>query len=225
MHTMLYRLKLGKQRQCIQDYIVTPDQLWLDGIATGDGYVQQFVAMPLGTGYSVVYQVTGEDILGGLQFEVTPSVPCKPVVPQALPALSNQRDASGRFEIGIKMADGSGIALRVKDSTTVKRLIDLVAYKEDIRPSQLRLLFAGRRMAEGETLSDHEIGPVSLPHVVIVDDMANNCRPTACTCTASSLVGAVTPELLRWALYQAASSSSLSNGIRTLRRNGTSPPR
>jgi len=31
-----------------QDYIVCPDQPWLDGINAGDGYIKQFVAMPLG---------------------------------------------------------------------------------------------------------------------------------------------------------------------------------
>lgn len=33
--------------------MVSPEQPWLDGIADGDGTVRQFVAMPLGSGYSV----------------------------------------------------------------------------------------------------------------------------------------------------------------------------
>jgi len=49
------------------DYIVCPEQPWLDGINAGDGYIKQFVAMPLGMGYTVEGQVTGEEKYGGFQ--------------------------------------------------------------------------------------------------------------------------------------------------------------
>ena len=48
--------------------MVVPDQMWLDGINSGKkGIIKQFVAMPLGMGYTVEGQVTGEEIHGGLQ--------------------------------------------------------------------------------------------------------------------------------------------------------------
>ncbi|MEJ7784592.1 MAG: hypothetical protein WKF96_07300 [Solirubrobacteraceae bacterium] len=50
-----------------QDYLVCPDQPWLDGINSGKGTVRQFVAMPLGMGYTVEGQVTGQEAVGGLQ--------------------------------------------------------------------------------------------------------------------------------------------------------------
>ncbi len=50
-----------------QDYMVVPDQPWLDGINAGRGVIRQFVAMPLGMGYTVEGQVTGEERFGGLQ--------------------------------------------------------------------------------------------------------------------------------------------------------------
>lgn len=50
-----------------QDYVVCPEQPWLDGINAGAGYVRQFVAMPLGMGYTVEGQVTGEEEFGGIQ--------------------------------------------------------------------------------------------------------------------------------------------------------------
>ncbi|ADG82854.1 hypothetical protein [Thermincola potens] len=53
-----------------QDYIVCPDQPWLDGINAGDGYIRQFVAMPLGMGYTVEGQVTGREEFGGIQIIV-----------------------------------------------------------------------------------------------------------------------------------------------------------
>lgn len=53
-----------------QDYIVVPDQPWLDGINIGAGIVRQFVAVPLGSGRSIESQLTGADATGGLQVMV-----------------------------------------------------------------------------------------------------------------------------------------------------------
>ncbi len=50
-----------------QDYLVSPPQPWLDGINAGPDVVRQFVAMPLGMGYTVEAQVTGREEHGGLQ--------------------------------------------------------------------------------------------------------------------------------------------------------------
>ena len=58
--------KVGKK----QDYVVVPQQSWLDGINSGEGRIRQFVAMPLGSGYSVEAQVTGKEEFGGLQIMV-----------------------------------------------------------------------------------------------------------------------------------------------------------
>ena len=55
-----------------QDYIVTPDQPWLDGFNVGEDIVRQFVAMPLGEGFSAEEQITGEAEFGGLQILVSP---------------------------------------------------------------------------------------------------------------------------------------------------------
>ena len=55
-----------------QDYMVTPDQPWLDGYCVEKGTIRQFVAMPLGRGYTVEEQITGEAEHGGLQIVVYP---------------------------------------------------------------------------------------------------------------------------------------------------------
>ena len=60
-----------------QDYLVCPPQPWLDGINAGDGVVRQFVAMPLGMGYTAEGQLTGDERFGGIQlvsFEAKPGV-------------------------------------------------------------------------------------------------------------------------------------------------------
>jgi hypothetical protein len=50
-----------------QNYVALPDQPWLDGINAGDGFIRQFVAVPLGSGATVEGQVTGEEVHGGVQ--------------------------------------------------------------------------------------------------------------------------------------------------------------
>lgn len=50
-----------------QDYMVAPPQPWLDGIKAGKGQIRQFVAMPLGQGYTVEGQITGREEWGGIQ--------------------------------------------------------------------------------------------------------------------------------------------------------------
>ncbi len=55
-----------------QDYIVLPDQPWLDGYCVEKGVIRQFVAMPLGEGYTVEEQLTGKAKHGGLQIVVYP---------------------------------------------------------------------------------------------------------------------------------------------------------
>jgi len=55
-----------------QNYLVTPTQPWLDGYCVEKGLIRQFVAMPLGDGYSVEEQMTGKAEFGGIQFEFFP---------------------------------------------------------------------------------------------------------------------------------------------------------
>lgn len=55
-----------------QNYLVHPGQPWLDGYAVSKGVIRQFVAMPLGSGYSVEEQVTGQAEHGGLQLQLFP---------------------------------------------------------------------------------------------------------------------------------------------------------
>jgi len=59
-----YGDELGKQPQ---DYVVAPEQPWLDGYCVDDGVIRQFVAMTLGEGYTAEEQLGGTAEHGGLQ--------------------------------------------------------------------------------------------------------------------------------------------------------------
>jgi len=98
-----------------QDYVVAPTQPWLDGIYAGEGTIRQFVAMPLGMGYTVEGQVTGAERFGGIQlkvFEPKPGrfpdqpppvmrsapMPCAPACAPAAPAGGMGLAAGGRMK-------------------------------------------------------------------------------------------------------------------------------
>jgi len=57
----------------IHDISVIPQ--WLDGIATSNGTVKQFVAVPFGSEESIESQKQGQDLVGGIQLEVVPTYP------------------------------------------------------------------------------------------------------------------------------------------------------
>jgi hypothetical protein len=66
-----YSEGLSRQQQ---DYVVIPNQKWLDGICSGEGLVKQFVAMPLGQGYTIEAQITDEERFGGFQIVIMDAV-------------------------------------------------------------------------------------------------------------------------------------------------------
>jgi hypothetical protein len=55
-----------------QDYVVAPRQPWLDGFCIQKGLIRQFVAMPLGAGYTAEEQLTSQAEYGGLQIVAYP---------------------------------------------------------------------------------------------------------------------------------------------------------
>lgn len=96
-----------------QNYIVCPNQPWLDGINAGPSLIRQFVAMPLGSGLTVEAQVSGAEEFGGIEilaYEPKPGrFPDQPPPerrPDTLIVASLPRDA----EMGL----GSGGTMRQK---------------------------------------------------------------------------------------------------------------
>jgi hypothetical protein len=96
-----------------QNYLVCPEQLWLDGINAGDGVIRQFVAMPLGSGTTVEAQLTGREEVGGLQirvFEPKPGrFPDRPPRDTMLQAM-----ATRSFALPESMGLGAGGRMRQK---------------------------------------------------------------------------------------------------------------
>jgi hypothetical protein len=53
-----------------QNYVVHPEQFWIDGIKVADGAVRQFVALPLGQKATIESQLSTDEGIGGLRIMV-----------------------------------------------------------------------------------------------------------------------------------------------------------
>ncbi|HAG82100.1 MAG TPA: hypothetical protein DCL61_13265 [Cyanobacteria bacterium UBA12227] len=73
-----------------QDYVVCPNQPWLDGINVGEGFIRQFVAVSLGLGDTIEAQVTGVEEFGGIQILVYE--PKLGIFPEQPPPMSDNYD-------------------------------------------------------------------------------------------------------------------------------------
>jgi len=96
-----------------QDYLVVPDQPWLDGINVGSGVIRQFVAVPIGSGQSVEAQLTGSDDIGGIQITVFEAKPGRfsDEPPLRRPAETGPADVMNSME---GMALGAGGRMKQK---------------------------------------------------------------------------------------------------------------
>lgn len=153
--TVRRRLDLLDRHQCIQDYVITPDQKWIDGVACENGTVRQFVAVASGSGYSIETQLTGRDHIAGLQFEVTPmhsfgNIKYSHVGHIFIRALS-QETVTIWCEAGMTIAD-------------VKSKFQAI---DDTPPDQQRLIFAGKQLEDNRTLADYRIRANSTIHQVL----------------------------------------------------------
>ena len=87
-----------------QDYLVCPDQPWLDGINAGPGMVRQFVAMPLGMGYSIEAQVSSREEQGGIQVKVFEPRPG--IFPDEPPEIEDTFGGEGTLPVSPAAAPG-----------------------------------------------------------------------------------------------------------------------
>lgn len=174
--TKLRRLELNSRDESIQDYVVAGYQQWFDGFAVSPGVVRQFVAMPLGAGYTVEGQLTGRESVGGLQIEVTPvDVPkWKRLIelanrdnPPRERGPTNLGEYQGfrmphitkDFHLFVKNLTGKSYDIPCSAESTVDQIKSAISLA-GIPPDQQRLIFAGKQLEDGKSSQKQRYIPI-----------------------------------------------------------------
>ncbi|KAF4945245.1 hypothetical protein FGADI_12106 [Fusarium gaditjirri] len=152
--TSLRRRRLLKEGKSIQDYIVVPEQMWVDGVAVEPGKVRQFVAVPTSTGYSIEAQMKHEETTAGIQFEIT----------RLDPLSSGPKD---NINVMVKGLNGEPFNYFLSRFSRVEDLKLLIRARDGIEVNQQKLVWSSQNLEDGKRLCDYKLENGALLYLLV----------------------------------------------------------